>query len=200
VSGDWTTLIERAARFVAADFPGVEAEDLRQDLWVIVLEKGLDPEHHGAASLLEKIAKHKAWEYRKDHLYDTSQYDYRQSDVRELLETTFQRDAWQGAWAPADAASEDRMQGFEMRADIKIAWEKLPESYKKVIFMRYALGDTLPNNERVRLTRAIDRLTEILNFYQTEPEEFVMLGHPGTRRARNNATSAAYISKTYDES
>jgi hypothetical protein len=59
---------------------------------------------------------------------------------------------------------DDRLAAF---ADVKQAWQRMPLEYKKTIFKRYALGwEPESEAEKKRVWRAVERLTDILNFFR----------------------------------
>lgn len=184
----WDRIISRASRFVSSDFPDVTFEDLHQEVWLWLLEQGnhhLNPYRGGISKVITRKAKFLAWELRKAHLYQTCQYSYRTSDVREILETVFDYSDWDGGFVPKDAQSVDPMDAVEVRADVKWAMSGLPDNYLSVIIARYQLGIEPPSAsaQRRTLNRAIQRLTDLMNtYYRQRPR----------RRAISNA-HAAYI-------
>lgn len=194
----WKEVIAKVASFVAADFPDVEKEDLIQQLYLFILEKTTltDPDSRGATTILTKAAKDWAWNQRKQHLHLTAQYSYRKSDVRAILETAFDHDRWSGVRVPDDARSEFNDVFLEINTDVKNAWVTLAKSDKKIIFEKFALGIDPDASGRVKLSRAIQKLTDKLNFYQglQKPEQFI-----GRRRVVNNATAQARIHGLTDD-
>lgn len=188
----WKDSINRTASFVCRDFPDVEKEDVRQELYVFVLKnqaKLKSPEYQGATTALTKAAKAYAWDQRKQHLQLSSQYSYRTSDIKAILESVFDARDWNSVSVPDDAKSEFNDVFLELNCDIKRAWESLGHSQKKIIFERYALGQSPEDAAGAkRLSRAIEKLTDTVNWYQKPPDR----DYTGTRKAITNA-NARYI-------
>lgn len=193
----WDDLIARVAKFVAWDFPNITYEDLYQSLWVFVLETpSLDANRQGVYTLLTKKAKTIAWDTRKEDLRLTSQYSYRTSDVREILEGIFEYESWAKGYCPADAVGDDRMGSVDVRADVTWALEKLPPQYQDIIYSRFRNNVQFePHSaERRRLNRAVKRLTDVLNSYYRSS---ATSGHPGRRKTMTNA-QARYLLEEQD--
>lgn len=163
----WKDACLRTAKYVAKDFPEVEAEDLFHDLILFVLENDnlKSPNDFGMITALNRKAITLSWEYRKQALYLTSQYCYRVSDIKKILEKVFHDDTWTTTYIPDDSKSiydDDRMTA---NSDIKAAFQKLPDRYKKIINEVYLWRTDTDSNSKRRLNRAIERLADILNFY-----------------------------------
>lgn len=197
---EWSDLLARTARLVARDFPDVDQGDLYQELWIFVLENQTlrDPSQLGVARLLKNQCTKMAWNHRKEHLQWTSQYSYRTSDVRYILETSFDHGDWEGSFVPADArGGEDGAAATEVRVDVMWAYQRLPVAYQQAIKERYHDNIEPPSNsaQRKTLNRAIRRLTDTLNWYLPRSHQ----SRPGARRVISNAT-AAYIIENQEES
>lgn len=196
----WGKLIERAARFVANDFPEVEREELVQELWTFVLSTpSLNHETAGVKGILEKAATLRAWEYRKEGLHLSAQYQYRPSDVRKLLEDSFgDMTRWEGSFVPEDARSEERFDAVIMRLDVREALRRLPLQYAEAIYDKFAEGiDPKDGAGRTRLSRAVARLADVLNHYNLTPDDMRIAGHPGSRKAMTNAQGQSQMG-SYD--
>lgn len=187
----WEEIVSRTVRFVVKDFPDVEYDDLFQDVMAYVLQNSnlRNPDGEHVSTGLYKKAVGYAWEYRKQSLYITSQYSYRTSDVKKILETLFDYREWSTSFIPDDAKSLSDDDRLVVNSDIKKAYDSLSDEYKQRIFTRYALKiePETPNQKR-NLNRAIEKLTDYINFYQWGRES----EGPGGRRAISNAT-ANYI-------
>lgn len=195
----WKDAITRTARFTARDFPDVEVEDISQHLWLKIFSQKhfKDPDAAGASKMLARWAKAFAWDQRKEHLTLSAQYNYRASDVREILQTVFSQEDWVNVRIPDDARSEYNDVFLEINCDVKVAWERLGHAQKKVIFERYALGlDMITDADRKRFYRAIDQLVENLNWYKKRQDNRECVG---SRRAISNANARFDISKLNDE-
>lgn len=195
----WADSVKKTAVFVCRDFPDVEKEDLSQHLFMKLLENQQylkSPDEQGATTLLIKWGRQYAWDQRKEHLMLTSQYSYRTSDVRHILETVFDRRDWNGMKVPEDAKSEFNDVFLEMSTDVKRAWESLGHTQKKIIFKRYALGEVPElGGDRTRLSRAVGALTDKLNFYQRQPNR----DYEATRKVITNANARHRISNSWDD-
>lgn len=193
---EWMKLIPKAAKFVCSDFPDIEQADIEQDLWVAVLENpNLDPTREGVSTILVRLARSKAWEYRKEQLVWTSQYSYRTSDLRLILENVYHPECWGSSPIPNDAKSTDKNK-VDVFADVSWGIAQLPKQYRKAIETRYRDGVVLPAGaERTKLNRAIRRLADVLNFYRrpTTPQG------PGQRKVISN-NQARYLLEEQDGS
>lgn len=193
---DWESLINRVASSAGRKYD-MDQEDLGQDLWVYLLkaqaEGGMeDPQAENAEGNLWWICKTLAEKERSEHLTVSVQYAYRMHNVRMLLETFFDHEDWPRAHTPEDAKSELGAVGVEMSSDLSRAWNKLSTAHKTVIFSWFGLKnyDTV---DRKALTRAIRRMTDVLNTYQGKPPGVV-----GKRTVISN-TRAAGIIRRQDE-
>jgi len=198
VCSAWAKDVNRTAAFVSGDFPDVEREDLTQHLFMKLLENQQylkSPEERGATTMLLWWAKAYAKSVRTEHLQLSPQYSYRTSDIRDILHVVFQQQDWESVEVPDDARSEFRDVFLEINIDVKRAFEKLGEKQKLVIFEKYAMSiDPVDPAGRKRLSRAIEALTDRVNFYQHAiDDEFI-----GKRRVMSNA-KARYVTKNQEE-
>jgi len=192
----WEDIVKKTATFVSKDFPDVDSEDLFQDLMTYVLGnktlKNPDGEH--VPSGLYKKAVRFAWEYRKQSLYITSQYSYRTSDVKKILETVFDYREWTVSHLPDDARSLSDDDRLVVNSDVKRAYEALSTPYQQSIFRRYALKQIPANStEKSRLGKAVEMLTDYINFFHSSSSHEGV----GKRRVISNAT-ANYIIQQQD--
>lgn len=190
----WGDLVRRTASFVCRDYPDVEREDMQQELFIFILSnrgKLRYPDQVGAASALSKQAQFIAGQIRAQHLQLSAQYSYRTSDVRSILQTVFDRQDWSSVRIPDDARSEYNDVFLEINSDVSRAWKSLGHSQKVAIFEKYALNSPPEDAAaRKRLQRAIEQLTDSLNWYRRQPDR----DYVGTRRVITNAHSRANIS------
>jgi DNA-directed RNA polymerase specialized sigma24 family protein len=196
----WRETVAKTAAFVTRDFPDIEEEEVRQELWLFVCEnhkKLQTPDKGGSVKALIRCANNFCWEQRKQQLHITSQYSYRTSDVRKILETVFDYSQWDRTKVPDDARSEFNDVFMEVAADVKASYDKLPTQYQQIIYVRYALGETLRTSaERERLKRAIARLCDYLNYYRGKPVDHEYIG---SRRVISNGAASATIRHQYSE-
>ncbi len=196
----WKEMVERTAKFVARDYPNVEWQDVAQELYLFLLEKSgkmKSPDQPFAANVLTKQARLVCQRERAQHNYVTSQYFYRNSDVRKILQTVYDRKDWEEAHVPEDARSEFRDDRLEVSADVKRALQELNHSDQEVLFRRYALGEDMTDGTfRQQVSRAVKSLTETLNSYRFERKE---RRGPGSRKVINNASARYTIDNLTDE-
>lgn len=173
----WKVVVAKVAKKVARTFPEVEEEDLYQDLFLHIFESKLEKQSDDFAfRTLELLANDIAWRYRRESLAANGQYLYRPMDVRKIVsEYLFNEEYWKKSIVIDEqiATNGDRVSetlDFEDRvavyADMAKAFSQLPESYQDIVERVYRDGETFDNNspERKRLDRAIDRMTDYLNY------------------------------------
>lgn len=199
-------MIEPLSRSTARSYPGVEADDIYQELCLFVLQHGnnLDVENEGGCRhILSRAAHMYASAERAAALGNTCQYNYRPQDVRKILETgalNDDREAWLLVHVPEDAKSLKGSAAIEVTLDIRQAMEELAYTDRLAIYFRYHDGvvPDATSAERKRLDRAVDRLTEQLNGFSAERlRRMEMRGYPGARRVITNAAAQAQISEGY---
>lgn len=168
----WEALIDRVSKFVVRDFPDVDDVDIAKSLWDFVLStpEFTDPDNDGVPGALIKVGKRYAWQYRKEYLKLTSQYTYRASDIRRILDTQFDYEDWEVTFVPDDARSELGNDHIELAADLSLGLAKLrafsPDYYHAVVKW-YRDHDHHPKGspERGFCREAVEALTEIMNGY-----------------------------------
>lgn len=193
----WGRLIDKVSHLTVRDFPDSALEDVQQALWVCLLEaqsrgKMLSPEEEHVESAFWYAAKGQAWKERKEHLTITPQYGYRTSDVRVLLENFFNREEWPQSITPDDAKSELGNVGMEMQSDLSRAWDKLTNPHKVLILQHFGLKYSVDSK---KLSRAISRMADILNTYQSPRRH----QGPGRRHVISNAQAGYVLSNLEEE-
>lgn len=193
---DLARMIDLVAKNVAKDYPDVEWEDLRQDMSMFVVQHGksikLKEDGGNPRWLLERVAQTAAKRIRTQHLILTSQYAYRPSDVKKILETAFFPEQMESTQVPEDAISLDQIDSLQVSSDVMAAYDLLKPEWKEVLFRRYALNQ-IPSNEtyeRKKLNKAINELTFRLNSYRGAAKN--------RRRVMSNAGARAAISEMYE--
>lgn len=166
---DYLPVVDKIARFIAYDFPNIEEDELKNEMVVHLLAKRpkKGPDDQILYRTLHRCAKMYALRRRTQDLDKTSQYEYRPSDVRRMLETLFHPDQWDRTYVPDDARSvdvggDDRI---ELTADVKWALELLRMGDVLLIKRKYKLRDKLDDKTERACRRAVDRLTIVLNSY-----------------------------------
>lgn len=167
----WEGDVAKIAAFVAKDFPDVDAEDISQEMMLWLWEKGRHkfntPDSSGAGTALYWLAKKVASDYRRQHLSLSSQYAYKTSDIKQILESIFSVEDWAGAFIPEDCRAEEFDEHMAIYSDVAWAYENLPVQYQNAIYGRYYHGieyDADTNGRRT-LNRAVEKLADILNTY-----------------------------------
>lgn len=185
--------VAKIATQVSRDFPGVDFEDISQHLYLTILQHRAqfkNPDDAGVTGALWKIAKSYATQLRSEALHLSVQYAYRPSDIKSILEHTFEKSEWFDTHVPQDAKSmKSSADELDLQSDVKWAWSQLSIEEQKVVFEKYALKEDLDATKRKRLSRAIDNLTEIVNTYP----------RPGApRRAMGNTKAQHIIGGSYE--
>lgn len=190
----WRPIISKVARQISREFPEVEYEDMVQDLLLYVLSNDkltsemADGEWANRGLML--VAYDVAWNYRKQGLYMTSQYAYRNSDVIKLLETLFDYRDWESAILPSDFGKFQAEDSMVVNSDLMMAYKRVGKVFQKTLFDRYAKQMFPKNNaDRMKLQRATSRLTDMLNMYKPK---FFHRG-PGSRTVMGNGQAQAAI-------
>ena len=193
---DLERTIETVAKTVAKDYPDLEWQDVQQELALFVVQHGksikLREDGGNPRWLLERVAQTYAKKNRTQHLILTSQYAYRPSDVKKILETVFFPEQAENTHVPEDATSLDQIDSLQISSDILAAYELLKIDMKEVLFRRYALNQ-VPSNEtyeRKKLNKAINELTYRLNTYRGATKN--------RRKVLSNAGARAAISEVYE--
>jgi hypothetical protein len=193
---DLERTIETVSKTVAKDYPDLEWQDVQQELALFVVQHGksikLREDGGNPRWLLERVAQTYAKKNRTQHLILTSQYAYRPSDVKKILETIFFPEQAENTHVPEDATSLDQIDSLQISSDVLAAYELLKLDMKEVLFRRYALNQ-VPSNEtyeRKKLNKAINELTYRLNTYRGATKN--------RRKVLSNAGARAAISEVYE--
>lgn len=191
-------VVEHISRMTASDYPDIEWEDVRQHLCLFILEKAdaLKYEGNGGSvkSILKKVAKDFCKKERAQQNFLSSQYSYRPSDVKKILESAFDQEGLDKTYVPEDARSvKSAMDEVEIASDVRDAFLRLAPDYQISLFMRYAMREVPAHAsyERKRLNKAVNELTRILNSYRGRGP-FV-----GRRTIVSNSTAQTIISKDW---
>jgi hypothetical protein len=160
-------------------------------LYILGNDKLVDPGENWVVRGLNQYAKKRCWWYRKRALTISAQYAYRTSDIRRMLESgTLENSLY--TELPADFETESFEDYVVASADITHAFLRLSTNYQTQIFRRYILGEVpIGSTAEKRLSRAIERLTDIVNFYKFGTNH----QGPGARKAISNARAAVIIAE-----
>lgn len=197
-----TELADKVAKSKAREYPGIEAEDIRQEILVRVLESPDSLTGFGGGALrrtFEAVATRYCATERYRYTFHSGQYVYTPDEVRALFEEAFYDP---GAWEHPPVKESYELSitsGGVVVAlwDLREAFGALKPAEKEVIEARYRNGFTLTETERKRCNRAIDSATRILNRRITEKSTAPHNG-PGARRAISNAEAVARTKESYD--
>lgn len=159
----WYEEAESIARRHAARTPGLDADDLRQELAVYIMEnrQRLEGMPSGSvAVILDKQAAFVSREARSEFMYHSGQYLYRPDEVKEALPAFFKYEEWESA--PVDVDAHD-LRGFEgptVCADISASWDRLTEVQRDVLRRAFLTGGEV---NRGHVSRAISALATVMN-------------------------------------
>lgn len=193
------------ARRLASQWPGVDAEDIQQEMALKVAEnlpgineraQGYRVEEGETRKLALGLAQKRGLEYcsgeRSEYQRNSAQWIYTPTEVRALLPNLWDGLAWEDApKRPSRGKEYLEADGISiLLMDMKTAYEALPEQHQATILSTFRNGDTpgLSSTERMRVTRAVDAMTELLNrevFIRADGDH----EGPGSRRVLTNATA-----------
>ncbi|GIG57374.1 hypothetical protein Lfu02_17460 [Longispora fulva] len=204
----WAALrpvIASVARKYASEYPGVEREDISQELHLFALENAksfVDKENANFRFIFERAARRYCGKSRAQGLTISAQYGYRPEDVRRILETYVAPEQWPNTHVPDDARSlKPHADPLDMCADVALSLAGLDEDDRQILHSRYVLGEVPDNSSaaRKRLNKAVDRLTAAMNSFKGEwHAERATRGFPGSRSAVSNATAQRQSTHDYD--
>lgn len=169
---DWTKytkIAESVAQRVADEYPGIDAEDIRQEILLHVAEKqstyeSTDYPDGQLRKNFRNVAINYAGRERYAFIYHSAEYVYTSSEVRQLFERAFfQPEMWETAPTMDDGVSVASGGVVVALWDLDRAYSALPVLDAAVIAKRYEQGNALSSAETMRLSRAIDKITRSLN-------------------------------------
>jgi DNA-directed RNA polymerase specialized sigma24 family protein len=165
----YTKIAESVAQRVAEEYPGIDAEDIRQEILLHVTEKrstyeSTDYPDGQLRKNFRNVAISYAGRERYAFIYHSAEYVYTSSEVRQLFERAFfQPEMWETAPTMDDGVSVASGGVVVALWDLDRAYSALPVLDAAVIAKRYEQGDALSSAETMRLSRAIDKITRSLN-------------------------------------
>ncbi|MDT0472800.1 hypothetical protein RM863_11760 [Streptomyces sp. DSM 41014] len=169
---DWpkfTRIADSVAKKVALEYPGIDAEDIRQEILLFIVEKKSTYEKtdypDGQLRLnFRKVAISYAGRERYRYIYHSAEYVYTSSEVRALFDAAFfQPEMWEKPPVKDDGISVTSGGACVALWDLDRAYASLSPADAEVIAKRYERGDSLSSAEAMRLTRAVDKITRFLN-------------------------------------
>jgi DNA-directed RNA polymerase specialized sigma24 family protein len=165
----YTKIAESVAQRVAEEYPGIDAEDIRQEILLHVIEKkttyeSTDYPDGQLRKNFRNVAVSYAGRERYAFIYHSAEYVYTSSEVRQLFERAFfQPEMWETAPTMDDGVSVASGGVVVALWDLDRAYSALSVLDAAVIAKRYEQGDALSSAETMRLSRAIDKITRSLN-------------------------------------
>jgi hypothetical protein len=173
---EWAAeIVQRAAYTVARKWPGIDREDIEQEIWVFLLPK-FDKMPRDDDYLFKSAARagHDYAANERDHYTrQTAQWIYTPNEVRALFrDAYFDPACWEEA--PQKEKANRLFAGGVVVAlwDMQEAFKGLPGAYQDVIVRCYRDQPGVKRDEatRKRLNRAVDRATELLNSHVIQGE------------------------------
>jgi DNA-directed RNA polymerase specialized sigma24 family protein len=173
---DWASeIVKRAAVAVARRWPGIDREDIEQEIWVFLLPKfdGLLKDDDYLFTAASRAGNEYAAGERDHYTRQTAQWIYTPNEVRALFkEAFFDPACWEEA--PQKEKANRLFAGGVVVAlwDMQEAFNGLPEQYQEAITRCYRDRPGVRQDEATskRLRRAIDRATELLNSHVVQRE------------------------------
>lgn len=185
----YTKIAESVAQRVAEEYPGIDAEDIRQEILLHVVEKrstyeSTDYPDGQLRKNFRNVAVSYAGRERYAYIYHSAEYVYTSSEVRQLFERSFfQPEMWEKAPVQDDGVSVASGGVVVALWDLDRAYSALPTLDAAVIAKRYEQGESLSSAETMRLSRAIDKITRSLNNGVVKRQNEAKAYHgPGLRR------------------
>ncbi|MFB7185222.1 hypothetical protein ACFCZT_07860 [Streptomyces sp. NPDC056230] len=169
---DWdryTKLADSVARRTAAEYPGFDADDIRQEILLQVMEREATFEKANyVEGQLRKNFKQFANRYcgseRYTYIAHTAEYIYTVMEVRQLFDKAFFRpELWETMPTKDDGVSVTAGGVVVALWDLNEAFNSATPNDQEVIVKRYELEEKLTPAETVRLQRAVDKITRALN-------------------------------------
>jgi hypothetical protein len=194
---------ERIAKEIAREWPGIEADDIQQEILLHVLEpennfESNEYDEQTLTAVLRTIGTRYANGERYAYTFNSAQYVYTPAEVRALLEEAFFDPA---CWEDAPRKEVDHRLNVAgggvsvALMDLREAFYKLGPSIQDTIRKRYATAEELSATERMRITRGVEAMTRSLNRFVADRGS----DHdgPGSRSAMSNAKAQAVTKNHY---
>jgi len=167
--------VERAARNTAEKWPLEEWEDLRQDIWVQLMEESgtLETclESYNPAPLLSRMAGQIAAENQLKRNLFQGKNPYNPTQVRSMLTAGVLKDY------NVVTVSESHDLSYAMM-DLK----KVNDGYFQILVSKFKKDEEV--TEKMKVTRAIDKLTDLMNITVLKAPKYH--DGPGARKAMSN--------------
>lgn len=170
---DWERfqkIAPRVARKTAHDFPGVDAEDIEQEIYLHIAEnpsvykRGAGHSDEQVAGIMKGPARKYAGKERYAFIHFSAEWIYTPKEVRALFEEAFfTTDLWSQMPQKDDGVTINAKNVVVCLWDLSNAFDSLTPDEQAIVSKRYEYGEELTVNERKELQRAIDKVTMRLN-------------------------------------
>ena len=169
---DWDAIIREApsvARRVAYEYPGIEASDIEQEIFLHCAENLASLQRttknvYGLRKVMHSAAVKYASSERLSYVYYSAQWVYTPKEIRVLFEAFFMPEYWEKVPQKDDGANINHKNVLCSLFDLDAAYSALSTEDQFTIASRYENGvkpDTTA--DKMRLSRAIDKVTNRLN-------------------------------------
>ena len=198
------TLAQSIGRGLSRDFPGVDAEDIAQEILLNVLKSPGLFDRVTDSTARRKVLRNIGFRYalgeRHAYIINTGQYIYTPSEVRGLLEVFFlDRSDLNPPTREVPAVRVEAGGIVVALWDMDYAWSQVTDDERTTLARRYRDG-VKPDNastERKAVDRAIDSLTRWLNIKVSSQGNRNHDG-PGARSSMTNAAAQSITGKGYN--
>lgn len=200
-------IIVRLSRKIARDFPVLEAQDVAQEMRLVIARDADDiaaePEADWPKIVTYRAARignTYAMTERQYFQHNTAEWVYTPAEVREILsEHMFHGDSYLDA-PKRPEGSNQTLTGDGMSIplmDARTAFDGLSERDQSLILRRYSVGESLDSAARKGVERAVDRMTARMNGDVSERFDHSKHDGPGSRTAISNAQARAVTNDNY---
>lgn len=190
---------------LAVQWPGIDRDDIEQEMMLALVERWHNlSKHEDARKVSLGLAKKAGTQYcaGERHYYQmqTAEWIYTPSEVRALLAEFYTADAWEDAPRKPEGSNQTLWgDGVSVPLmDVRDAIESLPEQAQAAILDAYS-GGVSPSTsaEKMRLSRAVDAITAILNRQVSRRFDHADHDGPGSRHAVPNGQARAMTASNY---
>lgn len=199
---EYQTFIDKTATGIARSFWTVEAEDVKQEIWVWLWQSESTLLANGKSAsyirtCIRNVSRNYALKMRDTTLLQTDRFYYTFDEVRELLPAFFSTyDMWAMVPVPQGCETTTRNDAVEMMVDLALAYSKLSEAQQEVLARRYGDDEELTEQkDRQQASRALKKLVLTLNA-ETDKRAKAHTG-PGSRKAITNAAAQVKAAGDY---
>lgn len=159
-------IVKRAARGLAKSWPGIDGEDIEQEIWVgLVKDWSKLPDD-------DVLIRHRAWKHGLKYCHDeryfytlrSAEWVYTPSEVRALFRDCFFDPVWWEDMPTKEADNSLKAGGVVVLLwDLRNVWESLSDDQRDDIGRVYRDHVEVAPAERKACQRAVDVATEKLN-------------------------------------